>query len=115
MVTITAGESSVGVHTPFLFVGNNQYQVEGLRLGTRTRLDEGRLYAYLAPRVPGRELPKLFVLALVGRACQDRALEAFATCGLEVDTPHVRSLRVALDGEVVPMNTPLIYRVRHLA
>ena len=115
VVTITAGESTVGVHTPFLFVGNNQYQVEGLRLGKRTRLDEGRLYAYLAPRVRGRELPKLFALALVGRATREDALEAFATCGLKVDTLHQQPLRVALDGEVVPLKTPLIYRVRPLA
>jgi diacylglycerol kinase family enzyme len=30
--------------TPFLFVGNNRYQTSGLRLGTRSQLDAGRLW-----------------------------------------------------------------------
>jgi len=114
IVTITAGGRTIGVPTPFLFVGNNEYQVEGLRLGKRTRLDRGRLFAYLAPRVHGRELPKLFAMALIGRA-SEHTLAAFATCELQVDTPQERMLRVALDGEVVLMNTPLLYRVRPLA
>ncbi len=30
--------------TPFLFVGNNEYQVEGMRLGSRLTLEAGSLY-----------------------------------------------------------------------
>jgi diacylglycerol kinase family enzyme len=112
IVTITAGGATIAVPTPFLFVGNNRYEVEGLRLGKRASLEEGRLYAYLAPRVHGRELPKLVVLALTGRASERHTLEAFATCELQVGTPPHRVLRVALDGEVVLMHTPLLYRVR---
>ena len=115
VVTITAGESTRSVRTPFLFVGNNEYQVEGFRLGARTRLDGGRLFAYLAPRVHGRELPKLLALALVGRASEHHTLESFAAGEIQIDTPHGGPVRVALDGEVVLMNTPLRYRVRPLA
>jgi diacylglycerol kinase family enzyme len=114
IVTITAGTSTAGVRTPFLFVGNNQYEVEGLRLGKRARLDGGRLFAYLAPRVHARELPKLFALALIGRASEHHTLESFSTCELQVDTLQGGPLRVALDGEVVVMNTPLLYRSRPL-
>jgi diacylglycerol kinase family enzyme len=115
IVTITAGTSTSRVRTPFLFVGNNQYEIEGLRLGKRTRLDGGRLFAYLAPRVHTRELPKLLVLALIGRASEHRTLESFSAGELQVDTPQGGPLRVALDGEVVIMNTPLLYRIRPLA
>ncbi len=45
--------------TPFLFIGNNEYTIEGLQLGSRARLDEGRLVAYLAPRTHVRDLPLL--------------------------------------------------------
>ena len=98
--------------TPFLFVGNNEYQVDGLRLGGRSRLDGGRLYAYLAPRLHARELPKLLALAIVCRARAQRTLEIVATAELRVDTPGRRRLRVAYDGEVTHMATPLRYRMQ---
>lgn len=102
------------VRTPFLFVGNNEYQIDGIRMGGRTRLDRGRLFACLAPRVHTRDLPKLFARAVLGRAGPD-ALESFTTSELHVETLESRRIRVALDGEVVMMATPLAYRVRPLA
>jgi diacylglycerol kinase family enzyme len=110
VVRITAGESTHTARTPFLFVGNNQYRVEGRHLGARDRLDSGRLFAYLAPRVHARDLPKLLGRALIGR--EHDTLESFAAVMLRVDTPERRRLRVATDGEVVVMSTPLNYRVR---
>jgi diacylglycerol kinase family enzyme len=62
-VRVTEGDSTVTVRTPFLFIGNNEYIVEGIRIGARARLDEGRLYAYLAPRLHARDLPKVLVPA----------------------------------------------------
>ena len=51
--------------------------------------------------------------AILGRATGNPSLRAFATSELDVDTPGRRMLRVALDGEVVYMATPLRYRIRH--
>ena len=110
VVRITAGDSPHVVRTPFLFVGNNEYHVEGLHLGARDRLDSGRLFAYLAPRVHGRDLPKVLARALVGR--QRGTLESFEAATLQVDTPGRRRVRVATDGEVAVLSTPLQYRVR---
>ena len=39
--------------TPFLFVGNNRYQTSGSHIGTRPKLDSGRLWVCTAPS-PGR-------------------------------------------------------------
>jgi diacylglycerol kinase family enzyme len=110
VVRITAEDSTHVVRTPFLFVGNNEYHVEGVHLGARDRLDSGRLFAYLAPRVHTRDLPKLLARALVGR--EHDTLESFTAVALKVDTPGRRRLRVATDGEVAVMSTPLHYRVR---
>jgi diacylglycerol kinase family enzyme len=107
-----AGDGSDRARTAFLFVGNNEYQVDGLSLGARDRLDGGRLFAYLAPRVHTRELPKLFALALTGRARERQALESFAAEELDVATPGRRRLRVAVDGEVIVMRVPLRFRAR---
>ena len=70
--------------------------------------------AYVAPRLRA-DLPKLGASALLGRATRNPSLRAFATDELEVSTPGRRMLRVALDGEVTHMVTPLRYRVRHAA
>jgi diacylglycerol kinase family enzyme len=102
------------VRTPFLFVGNNEYQIDGIRMGGRTRLDRGQLFACLAPRIHTRDLPKVFARAVMGRAGPD-PLESFDTRELHVETLERRRIRVALDGEVVSMRTPLAYRVRPLA
>jgi diacylglycerol kinase family enzyme len=112
VVRIEAGDSTERARTPFLFVGNNEYQVDGLRLGARARLDAGRLYAYLAPRLRTRDLPKLLALALVGRARAHHTLECFATEELRIDIPGRRRVRVAFDGEVTHMSPPLRYRSR---
>jgi diacylglycerol kinase family enzyme len=115
VVKITA-ESSVEVaRTPFLLVGNNEYQTDGIHLGARSRLNGGRLSAYLAPRVHTRQLPRLVALALAGRTRESHFFESFTARELRADTPGRQSLRVALDGEVVLMDRPLHFRVRPLA
>jgi diacylglycerol kinase family enzyme len=115
VVKVTADHAEHTSRTPFLMVGNNEYHAEGIRLGARERLNGGQLSAYLAPRLHARELPRLFGLALTGRATGTHSLESFAARELRAETPERRSLRVALDGEVVMMATPLHYRVRPLA
>ena len=112
VVHISAGGTTMRMRTAFLFVGNNEYQVDGPALGGRVNLTSGRLFAYLAPRVHTRELPKLLALALAGRARQQRALESFSAAELEVETPGHRHVRVAVDGEVIEMRGPLRFTAR---
>jgi len=114
LVKITADRSVEIARTPFLMVGNNEYQTDGIHLGARTRLNGGRLSAYLAPRVHARELPGLLALALAGRSRQNH-LESFVARELRAETPESRSVRVAVDGEVVRMIAPLQFRVRPLS
>jgi diacylglycerol kinase family enzyme len=101
--------------TPFLFVGNNEYEIEGLHIGARARLDCGTLVAYLAPRTRARDLPKMVALALVGRVRKTHTLASFPAKELQVNTPRRRRLRVAFDGEVTVMTPPLLYRTNPLA
>jgi len=104
------GRSTV-TRTPFLFVGNNEYTIEGLHLGSRARLNGGQLYAYLAPRVHTRDLPKILLWALLGRATKHHAFATIAATELWIETPRSRVLPVATDGEVTMLPTPLRYRV----
>ena len=99
--------------TPFVFVGNNEYTIDGIRLGTRARLDEGMLFVYLAPRIRARDLPLLLLKALAGHARQSGEFEIVRAGELWIDKPRTgRVQHVALDGEVRTMNTPLHYQTR---
>jgi diacylglycerol kinase family enzyme len=112
VVRVNSESVSGTFRTPFLFIGNNEYHVDGLKIGSRATLDGGQLYAYAAPRLKAAGLPALAATALLGRATSNPSLRAFATSELEVGTPGRRRLHVALDGEVERMATPLRYRVR---
>ena len=97
--------------TPFVFVGNNDYQMDGFSMGTREHLTGGRLSLYAAQR-PGRlRLLQLALRALFGRLKQARDFDALLTTAFVVESRH-RRLRVATDGEITVMTPPLRYRIR---
>jgi diacylglycerol kinase family enzyme len=102
--------------TPFVFVGNNEYTIDGSRLGSRERVDEGTLFVYLTPRLRTRDLPLLLAKALAGRARQSGGFEIVRTRELWIDKARSgRMQRVALDGEIRMMKTPLHYQTRAAA
>ena len=96
--------------TPFVFVGNNEYDIDGLRVGARARLDEGWLVVYRAPRVRARQLPALVAKALLGRR-QAGDFEILPAGEIWIDA-GARRVQVAIDGEVLSMPGPLHYRAR---
>ena len=96
--------------TPFVFVGNNEYTIEGVGLGARARVDEGKLFVYITPRLRARELPLLFAKALIGRARQSGEFEIMPATDVWIHTSRLRHVQVAFDGEVTTMQTPLHFR-----
>ncbi len=97
--------------TPIVIVANNEHKLEGYELGTRERLDAGRLWVYIVrPRPRWRMLALLARLAL-GRLRKEREMEYFSATEVWIETSR-RRLGVALDGEVTLMETPLHYRIR---
>jgi diacylglycerol kinase family enzyme len=96
--------------TPFVFVGNNEYEMERLNVGTRACLDKGQLSLYMANRTGRLGLLRLALRALVGRLRQEKDFVALCTKEIWIGSRHKR-LRVARDGEVTTMKPPLHYRV----
>ncbi len=96
--------------TPFLFVGNNRYQTSGLEIGTRARLDSGRLWVCTAPQTGRENFLHVALRTLIGRAT-DQELNAFETEEISVQ-PETARVNVSTDGEVSVMDTPLHYRIR---
>jgi len=109
--SITLPDRQVVAKTPLIFVGNNEYTVNVLQLGERERLDRGRLSLYMM-RCKGRlYMFWLMVRAILGRLDAVRDFEATTAKEVRVRLRQ-RQLKVALDGEVIQMRSPLEFRIR---
>jgi diacylglycerol kinase family enzyme len=98
--------------TPFVFVGNNEYETESFGMGGRACLDAGCLSLYVAHRTGRLGLLRLAVSALFGRLRQAHDFDALTAREIWVETRKPKRIPVATDGEVNVMTTPLHYRVR---
>ena len=71
-LTIDVDEQAYQRRTPFVFIGNNSYLMEGFNIGARERLDEGTLSLYVVQRTGRLGLLALALRALFGRLRQAR-------------------------------------------
>jgi len=103
------------VHTTTLFVGNNRLQMEQVGMRDLTEaVEDGQLVA-LAPKPMGKlGLLGLLIRGAFGRLGDGDDLIAFPFKSMTVRTPSLygrKRLKVATDGEVDKMATPLEFRV----
>jgi diacylglycerol kinase family enzyme len=111
-VWLVVGGEVLARRTPFVFVGNNRYRMEGIDLGSRESLTGGQLFLGVAHRQIGRwGLVRLAFRALLGRIQNDRDFTVHCTQEVRIDSRH-RRLPVSLDGEVRLIETPLVYKIR---
>ncbi len=97
--------------TPFVFVGNNPYEVDGLQYGMRPRVDGGALCVWVARRTRRFGLLRaVFQMAFKGLRGV-RELDVLTT-GDVVITPRRKIVPVSIDGEVFKLRTPLQYEIR---
>jgi diacylglycerol kinase family enzyme len=112
-VRIRTTEETLLRRTPFVFVGNNEYRMAGIRAASRESLSGGRLAVYVMLAERRRSLLLLGWRVLLRGADRVPELERFLVEEAVIDTR--RRVRVALVGEVRTMNPPLTYRIRPLA
>ncbi|HEV7798150.1 MAG TPA: diacylglycerol kinase family protein [Pyrinomonadaceae bacterium] len=101
-------------HAPFVFIGNNEYEMERLNIGRRACLDKGELSLYMTHRTGRLGLVRLALRALLGGLHQENHFLALGTKEIWIGTKRKR-VRVALDGEVTVIEPPLHYRARPAA
>jgi YegS/Rv2252/BmrU family lipid kinase len=101
----------ISSRTPFVFVGNNEYEMESFNIGGRARLDAGQLSLYFSHRTRRLGLVALALRALLGRVEKAKNFVAMCATEFSIDTRR-RRIRVATDGEVMMMQPPLRYRIR---
>ncbi len=96
--------------TPFVFVGNNRYEMEGFRIGERASLCAGELSLYVANRTGRLGLVRLALRALFGHLDQATDFDTVYASEIEVQTRRPR-IHIATDGEISLMETPLRFRI----
>jgi diacylglycerol kinase family enzyme len=111
-VRVLADGRAMEWRTPFVFVGNNIYHLQGIAIGTRDTLTEGVLCVIIAQYRIGRwGLVRLALRALFGRIRRERDFSVMYAKEVRI-TSHHKRVRVSLDGEVALLKTPLDYCTR---
>ena len=97
--------------TRFLFVGNNEYEMNAFTYSARSRLPSGNLHLYVA-RTRGRlGMIGLLLLGLVRDLKTTAYVDNWTLSGFTIETGQ-EAVPVYLDGEVVVLEGPLRYRTR---
>jgi len=108
--TVTVGTETF--KTPFVFVGNNQYEL--LNGGTRKRIDAGKLSVFITRTTSRAVLLKIALFTLVGRHQQLDEFDERLTDAVTIRTKR-NELSVSHDGEVTRMRSPFHFEVRKKA
>ena len=95
---------------PFLFVGNNRYEMDLYNIGRRPSLSDGKLSIYFLHRGGRLGVLRMLFRTLTGRVKQWRDFEEVLTDSITIQTRR-RYLNVAFDGEISMMATPLKYSI----
>ena len=110
-VRVAIDSAELNSRTPFVFIGNNKYEMETLNIGGRAHLDKGELSLYMTNRTGRLGLVRLALRALLRGLHQEKDFLALCTKEIWIETRH-KHVRVALDGEVARIVPPLNYRAR---
>jgi diacylglycerol kinase family enzyme len=107
-VRLSVDGMNIKRRTPFVFIGNNRYEMEGFNIGARASFHEHQLSLYTTNQTNRIGLMFLALRALFKRLRTDNDFLEVCTTEIWINTRH-RRLRVALDGEVTVLLPPLHY------
>lgn len=113
-VRLTTDDEAVMRRTPLVFIGNNVYRMAGLDPGTRPSLTDGVLSLYILHANGWGDLLRAAWHVVKGRVDEEDTMDVYRLPEVTIELRRPR-VQVALDGEVVPLRTPLRYRVRRRA
>ncbi|HVE59600.1 MAG TPA: diacylglycerol kinase family protein [Pyrinomonadaceae bacterium] len=102
------------VKTPFVFVGNNEYEMDFFNIGRRAKMDDGKLSIYFLHRSGRKGLFLLVLRTIFGRLRQTKDFEEIVAEEITIET-RKKQVLVAFDGEVEKLETPLRYKIHKQA
>jgi diacylglycerol kinase family enzyme len=98
-------------HTPFVFIGNNEYVIDGTNGVVRKTIHSGKLSVFVAQTISRATLLKIALFALFGRVKDVDEFDIYHVTSLTIHT-RKKQLSVSHDGEVSRMNSPLRYEIK---
>jgi diacylglycerol kinase family enzyme len=110
-VTASGKPDQLFRRTPLLFVGNNEYEIEGIRLGQRLHLDQGTLMLVIAHPHGKAGLIRMAIRAIGNRLRTDKDVDVFLSDRFDVYVHNRKRIRIALDGEVITLIPPLHFEI----
>ncbi len=108
---ISADGEQWSLRTPFVFVGNNSYDVGPAGIGARTNMDGGMLCCYVAKVESRSGFFRMAFQAVTRGASAAPTLESVCSGDVRIEAGGHRVL-VAIDGEIATLRSPLVYEVR---
>lgn len=100
--------------TPFIFVGNNQYDIDmngGIR---RDYIDMGTLSIFVAKTQSRLALLKGLLTAVIGKSSNVPEFESHQLASYEL-TSRMKKISVSIDGEKIQLISPLRYEIKPAA
>lgn len=108
---IEQGGEKRRVRTPTLFVGNNPLQLARIGIAGEAALETGRLAGVMVKRTTGLAMLGLALRGALGRLGDAENVESFAFRRLSVKPRGARRVKVALDGEILWLHSPLLFDI----
>lgn len=110
---IESGGQSMSLRTPTLFVGNNRLQLTqvGIDVQHSQAVAQGQLTAVAVRPIGTLALFGLLARGMLGRLGEAEHIQSFSFRRLTVVPKGMRRIKVATDGEIVWMQTPLVFEV----
>ena len=110
---IESGGQTASLRTPTLFIGNNRLQLvqAGIDEQHAESVAQGQLAAIAVRPIGTLALLGLLVRGMLGRMGDADNIQSFSFRRLTVTPKGMRRIKVATDGEVAWMQTPLVFEV----
>ena len=110
---IESGSQSMSLRTPTLFIGNNRLQLTqaGIDAQHAEAVAQGQLTAVAVRPIGTLALFGLLLRGMLGRLGEAGHIQSFSFRRLTVVPRGLRRIKVATDGEIVWMTTPLVFQV----
>lgn len=109
-VKLKVGNEEKLLRTPFVFIGNNEYEMDFFNIGRRNTLDDGKLSVYFLHRTGRTGLFLLVLRTILGRLRQAEDFEEINTEEITIEA-RKKLMPVAFDGEVASLRMPLVYKI----
>jgi diacylglycerol kinase family enzyme len=113
LVRLSARGRTIGARTSSIIICNNEYQMKAFGLHASSIPERGLLNVYVATAPRPLHNVWLMLRAMFGTLTSETAhFHTMALPEMRVDTWRSHKLKVSIDGELLRLRPPLIYRIR---